>query len=34
MCGLPGTSHALPTDREWFFNGPAIAGSIDHKAVC
>jgi len=27
-------SHALPTDREWFFNGPAIAGSIDHKAVC
>lgn len=33
MSGLRETVHALPTDGEWLFNDPAIAGSIDHEAV-
>lgn len=33
MSGLSETVHPLSTDREWFFNDPEIAESIDHKAV-
>ena len=33
MSGLPQTDHALPTDGERVFNDPAIAASIDQKAL-